>query len=473
MTANGMSRRIGLIATYSGSNLGDGAIQQSMIDNLLKRDASIRCCGITLYPADTRRRHGIPAYPITGLVLPYFSRNETLFSNGDEVSPGSGPPPAAPTGEPKDAAVQAQMTSSLLRTSMDRLRRIKNLPVLGRLLRFVVLQLRKTLVVLVEVRQLARSYGLARQLDLLVVSGSGQLNEEWGGPWGLPYSLFRWSVLAKITRTPLIVVSVGADKAETSLGRFFIRFALGTARYRSYRDVGSRDLVAEWGFKHNDPCVRDLALSLDMTPFASRAVSSAAQTVVAVSPINYGNPLYWPTADPEVYVNYIAALADFVHWLVQRGHQILLFRSGSADRHAIADLKVHLAEKYGKGVLDHLREPEIDRFQDLLTEVSKADFVVASRLHGVILSHLLRKPVVAISFNRKVTAHMEDINQSRYTVNIHTLGFRELRDRFEHLEANATRVRASIDTAIDGWQGDLSDQYEIIIAHAIPRSRLE
>src|SRR5581483_6384540 len=52
--------------------------------------------------------------------------------------------------------------------------------------------------VLAEPAFLLRSYRRLRGVRLLLVAGSQQLNDAYGGPWGFPYTLWKWSALAKI-----------------------------------------------------------------------------------------------------------------------------------------------------------------------------------------------------------------------------------------------------------------------------------
>ncbi len=66
-------RRIGLISPYTGGNLGNAAIISAMIANIRKRIASVEIVGITLNPDDTRRRHGIQAFPITAVSRSNYS----------------------------------------------------------------------------------------------------------------------------------------------------------------------------------------------------------------------------------------------------------------------------------------------------------------------------------------------------------------------------------------------------------------
>src|SRR5260221_10420111 len=49
-----------------------------------------------------------------------------------------------------------------------------------------------------ELRFLAESFRIVRSLDMLIICGGGQLLD-WGGPWRFPYTLFKWTFLAKLS----------------------------------------------------------------------------------------------------------------------------------------------------------------------------------------------------------------------------------------------------------------------------------
>ena len=89
----------------------------------------------------------------------------------------------------------------------------------------------------------SRSYLLLRKVDALVVAGGGQLDDEWGGSWGHPYTLMKWAVLARAAGSSVVFLSVGACRIDSQLTRTFLKAALSSARYRSYRDEESRRLA--------------------------------------------------------------------------------------------------------------------------------------------------------------------------------------------------------------------------------------
>ena len=165
MAANGSRITIGLLATnYSGSNLGDGAIFDAILMNLSKRIPGADFYGITLFPKDTERRHGIPAFPITGLTVEWYSSPQKLFA--EEKSPS-----------------QQQQANGWHRT-IDRVKEgVKKIPLLASGSRFILRRLSEARNISREIRHLIRSYFFVRKLDLLLASGSGQLTDMCG-PWG-------------------------------------------------------------------------------------------------------------------------------------------------------------------------------------------------------------------------------------------------------------------------------------------------
>ena len=434
--------RIALLSPHSGTNLGDTTIQESAIQNIRRRLPRALVSGIYLNPPLTAQRHGIPCIQITGFSLEFYSNYR---------------PPEAPA-LPADRGPAEHRWPDVVRRS------VKTLPVL----RAAAVTVGRVWGLRHEILHLARSYSFARAQDLIVVSGGGQLDEEWGGPWGHPYALFRWALLARLAGVRFVVLSVGVGYLDHRLSRWFVRGALRLAAYRSFRDQGSKDLLREMRFTRSDLCVPDLVFALQPPAGAVRPRPRGAVRRVGVSPIGYGSPALWPTDKAAVFRRYAGELERFVRWLGGRGYEVVLFATSGVDRLVIAALQEALADGASPATPPSwLRRASDERFEDLLAELSQLDFVVASRLHGVLLSHIVGSPVVAVSFDRKVETHMAEVGQQRYCLDIHSMGHVALQETFELLEREVLRARVEIETAVARFNKAVEDQYDLLAQLAI------
>ena len=99
--------------------------------------------------------------------------------------------------------------------------------------------------------------------DILIVPGTGLLTDAYGlGGWG-PYSLLRWSLLAKVCRCRLAFLSVGAGPFHSFIGKFCVRSFLSLAEFRSYRDKSTVQYLQGIGIStDSDRVYPDLAFSL-------------------------------------------------------------------------------------------------------------------------------------------------------------------------------------------------------------------
>lgn len=453
---------IALLAPYSGSNLGDGAIQKSIIENIRKLDRKVNLYGITLYPTDTEERHGISCYPITGLLVNFYSYESNLFPSSKNLGL-------------KQATESTGAAGSTV-AARDRIKEVvKHVPLIGASLRFLLRHTRNVRNIAREIRAIIQAYAFLKQVDLIVVSGSGQLNDEWGGAWGHPYALFRWSLLAQVTDTQFAVVSVGSGSLRP-LGRYFVKNALSRACYRSYRDPGTKEFVGRWQFTRQDLCVPDLAFSLDPPEHISASNQAANGLLIGIGPISFGHPDRWPAQQLAVYDNYVKELAAFVIALAKLGHRVLFFSSSSADRGAILDIKnlVNVqSDSDNASILNSCCYPTINTTEDLLEHLTTVDCVVASRLHGVLLSHVLEKPAIAISWDRKVEAHMRQMNQMDFCLDIHNLTFDGIFEKFIKIERNLAKTRAAIAPYVQDFRKELRQQYERLIELADSKKPFE
>jgi polysaccharide pyruvyl transferase WcaK-like protein len=423
-------RRIGLLSPTS-ANLGNAAMQSAMIANLRKRIPGVEILGITLNPDDTRRRHGIEAFPLAVVSRPHYGPYNS------------------------DSSQTRQRQAPKLRRIKQWLKQIPVLPSFLRAIRICGM----------ELTHLAAAARVVRKLDRVIIPGGGALDDFWGGPWGHPWALFKWSVLSRVFGVPFLFVSIGKSSLERPLSRFFVRIALRLAAYRSYRDHNSKIAVQTLIDARNDPVCPDLAFSypcstIQITPNNG---SRDGRLVVGVSPIAYCDPRGWPLKDERRYAAYVSQLAEMVRWLIRERHRVLFFTTDDPDAATVGDVRTMISgSAIDADAIQTLRGSAEQSPGSLLKGISRADLIIASRLHGVILSYLNSTPVLALSFDPKVDAHMDILGQTDYCLSIDHLQLDTLIERFAALRAARQREQAHLRSATLRFRDLLDVQYDRI-----------
>jgi polysaccharide pyruvyl transferase WcaK-like protein len=307
--------------------------------------------------------------------------------------------------------------------------------------------------------------GAVRRLDCVVIPGGGTLDDFWGGPWGQPWAVCKWSLLSRFYGVPFLFVSIGKSSLERPLSRFFFRIALRLAKYRSYRDPGTKIAVQTLVDARKDPVYPDLAFSYPCPAVQTlqRNGSEDSRLLIGVSPIAYCDPRGWPLKDERRYAAYVSQLAEVVRWLIKERHRVLFFTTDGPDARTLEDIRNMISgTATDTETIQTLTDCMEQGPDTLLRGICRADLTIASRLHGIILSHLNATPVLALSFDRKVDAHMNAVGQQDYCLNIDHLQFDTIIERFNALKNLREREAVRIRCAAAGFREQLEIQYDQI-----------
>jgi polysaccharide pyruvyl transferase WcaK-like protein len=427
-------RRLALVSPWGGGNLGNSAILSSVILNLSRRVPGIEFIGVTLSGEQTVRRFGIEAFPLTASICRYQYQWDS----------------AGPDKRGKSARTRIKQW-------------LKQIPVVSNFLRFLNTILR-------EIRHILAASRLIRGLDCVLIAGGGALDELWGGSWGHPWNMLKWGVLSRIHGVPFLFISVGKSPLERSTSRLFVRIALKVANYRSYRDPDSKNGVQTLIHAPNDPVVPDLAFSYPLPLIQNRrtCTSSDERLVVGLSPIAYCDPRVWPLKDEQRYAQYLQQLAEIVKWILKEGHQLLFFATDSPDLEPIKDLFAAIADfPHDPGAILTLPGPVEQTIDGHLRGIARADLIVASRLHGVILSHLIALPVLAISFDPKVDSHMAGVKQTDYCLNIDTVTLDAFIEPFQALKSARRQEAKHLHSVVQAFREQVDAQFDEIFGFQI------
>jgi polysaccharide pyruvyl transferase WcaK-like protein len=443
--------RIALLTPYDGGNLGDAAIQDAMIANIRLRLPGAQFSGISLNCDNFVERHGTGSFPLCGIGRPFYAMSRGRV----EDQPGQGESHTRKSD-------QKGLDGALVK------RALKRVPALWRGLKIIHTWMMR---VPWELRHCVEGYRFLRTQDLLIVSGGGQLDEEWGGPWGHPYALFKWGALARLARVPYVIASVGACKTTSTTSRLFLSATLRMAQYRSYRDKNSRAIAAIFlQLAAKDPVVPDLAFSLpssELPPPSGIRSLSQGRSIVAISPIAFARPRSWPYQDRALYDSYVLQMAHVVSQLLKRGYfLVLVWSSLEDDKSVIPEILQHLDVESKKRLARQMYIPAIATWKDLVASLLDVDFLIASRLHSAILGFATQTPTVAISFDPKVDWLMEDLGQTDYLLQIRDFSAEDVIGALERIELCRHAVREQIASYQHRFLSVSSMQYDVLAEFA-------
>ncbi len=398
-------RRIGVFCHCGQQNLGDEAIFAAVIQNVHSRLPSAEIIGFTINPADSEMRHGLRCFPIR-----HFAKTKSSLASAS--SPAS-----------SGASESSQSCDSL-----SKLKRFcKSIPGVKHVVSGMRRSVGAAAAILREPGFLFKSYRRLKGVELLLIAGSQQLNDVYGGVWGFPYTLLKWTLLSKCTGTKIAILSVGAGPINSSISKFFFRCVLDLVDYRSYRDAFSSHLVESIGSKGIHPVFPDLVYSL------------------------------------QRYDDYVCKFASFSKWLDKSGNQVLFFPTQlRADVLTIRDIRQAMN---GAGNSENLLSCRpIHSLKDLVSEISRTDLVVANRYHGILISLALGKPVIGLAYHEKSRALLEQIGLGEYVLNSAEFEVEELIAKFRSLEANAPAIRKQIAEHMAPLRRALDEQYGNVFA---------
>jgi polysaccharide pyruvyl transferase WcaK-like protein len=442
-------KKIGIFGHVGTQNLGDEIIIAAVLQNIRRRYPEAQIRAFTFNPDDTHARHGILAFPIR--------RRKPSHANVPLTQSEAGPAaPLAPVPNPPHGGLRAIL---------------KKIPFLFASLKALQNGLSAIRGLLEELAFLAQSRKNLKGTDLLIIAGSGQLTDASGGAWAYPYTFFKWFLLSRLVGTKLAFVSIGTGWIDSSLSKFFLRTALRGADYRSFREESAVQRVIALGVTGENPIVPDLAYSLQMPSADAVPASAASRKVVGINPIPFFHPVLWHEADQSTYKKYVDAHADFALWLVDQSYSVVFFPTQlRADPPAIGDL-IDAMDRRRPGVSAQLlATPQLRTGDDLLAAMASMDFVVAARFHGVLVSHLLGKPVLGVSYHQKTADLMARMGQQDCTLKIEDCSLETLTKTFCFLESHQAAIRAEFARRVPECRAALDSQYERVFGLLAPRT---
>jgi polysaccharide pyruvyl transferase WcaK-like protein len=401
-------QKIVFLGLFGQQNLGNECTLQAMIYHVRKYfpGADLKC--ICTGPEDTRTRHGIPAFE--------------MFTPAIEIN-----------------------------------RPIKN-PVLKTLHKIALRAQR-------ELRHGVKAFLFLKGSDLLVAPGTGLLVDHTTGFRGYPFFVFKWALIARLCGCKFLIVSIGAGPIDHPLSKLLIKGALLLATYRSYRDIFSKEYIEKIGFVARiDPIYPDLAFSLPENTINKACPRNKSQTIVGVGLVDYyGQGHKQRRKGRAVYDEYINKMGSFLLWLLANNYRVrLLIGDMKYDQSPKQDVLEYINKyKRNQENIGVINEP-VETVEDLMAQLLETDIVISPRYHNIILSLMLNKPAISLSYNEKFEALMFEFGMEKYCQWLDELDIDKLKSQLITLEIEQDSLITSIGRKCEEYRKALDDQYDMI-----------
>jgi polysaccharide pyruvyl transferase WcaK-like protein len=304
-----------------------------------------------------------------------------------------------------------------------------------------------------------------REVEFLIVPGTGLITDAFYLAYWGPYSLFRWSLLAKCCGCKLLFVSVGAGPVYTALGRWFVRSALSLADFRSYRDHSTMQYLKAIGFRADtDRIYPDLVFSLPSSAIPRRCSESRPRTVVGIGLMDDPGRLTYSNPSNKTYPAYLENLASVVSWLLAQENVVRLLIGSVVDVPRTLEFRALLRQRFPMFDEACVLDEPVTSVKDLLSQIASTDIVVATRFHNIVFALLCEKPVIAISFHHKCESLMNTMGLSDYCLDINDLKADQLIEKIRAIKINAPKLKLLIREKNEELRKALEEQYEFIFA---------
>lgn len=305
--------------------------------------------------------------------------------------------------------------------------------------------------------------------DALIFVGTGLLTDAFSlAGWG-PYSTFKWSVTAKLCGCQLFFVSVGVGPLDRRAGRFLVESSLSLADFRSYRDEATVQYLRGIGFHPDeDKVYPDLAYSLPLDLLPRNQPRQGRRSVVGLGLMTHSGMYGLEKTTTDDYAAYLETLAIFVKWLLAHNYDVRLLIGDRSDAPVTQEFCLLLNQPFVTYEEGRIIDEPVASVDDLLKQIAATDFVVATRFHNVLLSLMLNKPSIAISFHHKCSSLMSQMGLSQYCQDINRLNADRLIEQFCDLEKNAEALKPLIKGKAEEFRRALDEQYERIFRVLTP-----
>lgn len=314
-------------------------------------------------------------------------------------------------------------------------------------------------------------FACTRDLDLLLVPGTGILDDFREAAFGWPFVLLRWCIAATASGTRIAFVNIGAGPIENGLSRRFMKAAANLAGYRSYRDEVSRRFMNELGCDVSADTVRpDLAFALPAPPDAT--APGRRVTTVAIGVMSYFGWRKDADERGDVHRAYLGKMERFVTWVLSQGHEVRLLTGDAEDGRTAKALLDRLRRALPEDMSARIVAEPCDTLDLLMRQIAQSDIVVATRYHNVVCALKMARPTISLGYARKNQALLADVGLAEYCHHVETFDVNAVIEQFRRITRERQDVSDRIARRVETYRQQLVEQEATLLGWMADGSRI-
>jgi len=322
-----------------------------------------------------------------------------------------------------------------------------------------------------KVRDLGRAFREIRRADVMIVPGTGILDDFGEPPQGMPLDIFMWCLAARMAGTKVAFVSIGAGPIGHPVSRWLMVSAARLAHYRTYRDTLSKEFMKNAGLNvAKDAVYPDVVFKLS-TPAGGGLASEGAPLTVGVGVMKYNGWYGASGSSQAVFSTYLDKLARFTLHLLVGGYRIKLLIGETTDMEAVNALLARLQPICADRFRELVSIGCSSSLHGLMEEIAETDIVVATRFHNIVCALKMERPVISLGYSAKNDVLLSQMGIGEYCQHVETFDVDLLIDHFARAVARREEIKSTIRARNLSFRKMLDLQEEQLLSDILPRDR--
>ncbi|ANH07921.1 polysaccharide pyruvyl transferase family protein [Shinella sp. HZN7] len=301
--------------------------------------------------------------------------------------------------------------------------------------------------------------------EVLVIPGTGILDDFQEAPFGWPFILFWWCLAARLRGIRIAFVSIGAGPIHNALSRRFLKAAVQMAEYRSYRDDFSLRYVKDLGVDvSRDLRFPDLAFGLrapTQDPVVDRRPPHAA---IGVGVMHYRGWKRGQADGDAIYRTYINKLSAVIGRLLEDGRRVHLFMGDKADETALDDIFQGLAPRPAGASHAFVSVARTTSLDQVMEELKKVDIAIVSRYHNLLCALKTGRPAFSLGYAQKNDELMATFGRAAFCQHIEDFDVEVLIGQVRTALADLDGARKEIEQHNAAIRRELARQGELLLS---------